>query len=344
MGIFSKIYFGVANTITTDQGKLITGFAYGIGASVVIIGALFKILHLPGAEEMLMLGMGAEAFLFALGSFEPPHKEYDWSLVYPILAMGHGHMPSGEELPPAQNSAPVQAAAAGNANVAAPVLNVGGFEKEDAEKLSKGIKKLSDTAAQLNDLTSASLATEKFITNLESASTSAESMTKAQDKGAVAINQATEGFTENYGKVITSFESSLNTVQENSTTALNKATEELLASYKSSAAALSTNIDSVNGSSKEIQGSLKGISSQLSQINSVYELQLNSINEQLEANKTQLSSANAINGHLSQTDASLKAAAGDMVAFSGETVKLKQQITDLNSVYGNMLNALNVEA
>jgi len=59
---------------------------YGIGASVVILGALFKINHYPGANLMLIFGLGAEALIFFFSAFEPIHEEVDWSLVYPELA------------------------------------------------------------------------------------------------------------------------------------------------------------------------------------------------------------------------------------------------------------------
>jgi gliding motility-associated protein GldL len=66
--------------------KTIMPKVYGIGAAVVIVGALFKILHLPGADEMLMIGLLTEAAIFFLSAFEPPHKETDWTKVYPELA------------------------------------------------------------------------------------------------------------------------------------------------------------------------------------------------------------------------------------------------------------------
>nr|WP_185965540.1 gliding motility protein GldL [Flavobacterium zepuense] len=66
----------------------VMNMAYGLGAAVVIIGALFKLMHWPGASEMLIAGLGTEAFIFALSAFEPIHKELDWSLVYPELAGG----------------------------------------------------------------------------------------------------------------------------------------------------------------------------------------------------------------------------------------------------------------
>jgi len=62
--------------------------AYGLGAAVVIIGALFKLMHWPGASAALIAGLGVEAFIFAMSAFEPIHKDLDWSLVYPELAGG----------------------------------------------------------------------------------------------------------------------------------------------------------------------------------------------------------------------------------------------------------------
>ncbi|NLF43778.1 MAG: gliding motility protein GldL, partial [Bacteroidales bacterium] len=59
---------------------------YGWGAAVVIVGALFKIEHFPGASIMLIVGLGIEALIFFFSAFEPPHAEPDWTLVYPELA------------------------------------------------------------------------------------------------------------------------------------------------------------------------------------------------------------------------------------------------------------------
>ncbi len=68
--------------------KKAMGFLYGMGAAVVIVGALFKLMHWPGAGPMLIVGLLTEAFIFALSAFEPVEKELDWSLVYPELAGG----------------------------------------------------------------------------------------------------------------------------------------------------------------------------------------------------------------------------------------------------------------
>jgi gliding motility-associated protein GldL len=68
--------------------KKTMNFTYGMGAAVVIMGALFKIQHYPGASALLIIGLCTEAVIFALSAFEPVENELDWSLVYPELAGG----------------------------------------------------------------------------------------------------------------------------------------------------------------------------------------------------------------------------------------------------------------
>ena len=68
--------------------KKIFNMAYGLGASIVILGALFKILHWRFGNEMLMIGMIVEAVVFAISAFEPVEDDLDWSQVYPELSGG----------------------------------------------------------------------------------------------------------------------------------------------------------------------------------------------------------------------------------------------------------------
>ena len=70
--------------------KTIMKYVYGYGGALVIVGAMFKIQHWPGAGVMLIAGLGVEAMIFVLSAHEPLHEEVDWSLVYPELALGHG--------------------------------------------------------------------------------------------------------------------------------------------------------------------------------------------------------------------------------------------------------------
>lgn len=70
----------------SKSSKKIMNMVYGLGASIVILGALFKIMHWPFGNEMLILGLVVEAIVFAVSAFEPVDNELDWSKVYPELA------------------------------------------------------------------------------------------------------------------------------------------------------------------------------------------------------------------------------------------------------------------
>ena len=72
---------------------------YGFGAAVVIVGALFKIMHWPGAGIMLVVGLSTEAIIFIFSAFEPIHEDPNWELVYPELALGHDEDIDPDELP-----------------------------------------------------------------------------------------------------------------------------------------------------------------------------------------------------------------------------------------------------
>jgi hypothetical protein len=65
--------------------KTVMPVLYGWGASLVILGALFKILYLPNADLMLMIGMGTEAIIFFFSAFEKAPKEYHWEKAYPQI-------------------------------------------------------------------------------------------------------------------------------------------------------------------------------------------------------------------------------------------------------------------
>lgn len=71
--------------LSGDSGQRFFNFAYSIGAAIVIWGALFKLLHLPGGNLLLMIGMGTEVLMFILSAFDRPAKQYHWEEVFPVL-------------------------------------------------------------------------------------------------------------------------------------------------------------------------------------------------------------------------------------------------------------------
>ncbi|MDE6754211.1 MAG: gliding motility protein GldL [Muribaculaceae bacterium] len=68
-----------------EKGQRFFNFAYSIGAAIVIWGALFKILHVPGGNTLLCIGMGTEILMFLLTAFDRPPREYNWEEVFPVL-------------------------------------------------------------------------------------------------------------------------------------------------------------------------------------------------------------------------------------------------------------------
>ncbi len=85
MGKYKKHKNSIEKFLSSEKGKRFFNFAYSIGAAIVILGALFKILYLPFGSLMLSIGMGVEVLMFCLSAFERPSKEYHWEEVFPVL-------------------------------------------------------------------------------------------------------------------------------------------------------------------------------------------------------------------------------------------------------------------
>ena len=117
---------------------------YGLGAAVVIMGALFKILHLKGADLMLILGLTTEAVIFAISAFEAQPKDYDWSLVYPEL--------ENESVADNKSNRKVRGTVTQELDRMLEEAKIG---PELLDSLSAGMRKLSETAASLNTATDA---------------------------------------------------------------------------------------------------------------------------------------------------------------------------------------------
>lgn len=141
---------------------------YGWGASLVILGALFKILHWPGANIMLMLGMCTESIIFFFSAFEPPHVEVDWSIVYPELSFMYsgGHKP--------EKKTDKKDKKEGEATTPVEALNKmfaeSGIDNVLIKNLGEGMKKLGENANQMSKLTDGTAANEEFASNLKKAS------------------------------------------------------------------------------------------------------------------------------------------------------------------------------
>jgi len=254
---------------------------YGLGAAVVIVGAMFKIMHWPGAGPMLVVGLTVEAIIFFFSAFEPPHEEVDWSLVYPELAGmhdedgGHGH--GGHDKKAAKKSVdPV-------AQELDKMLSEAKIGPELIESLGTGLKSLGDNTAKLADITDATVATDDYIKNVKVASGSVSELSASYSKAATAIND------------------------------------------------MSTSTDDMRSYNAQVQSAAKN----LSEINSLYELQL-------QDSTTHVKSTAKFYENFNAMMETLNASVEDASKYKQEVSLLAKNLSALNTVYGNMLSAMTV--
>ncbi|MBR4773857.1 MAG: gliding motility protein GldL [Bacteroidales bacterium] len=153
------------NIVRSKAYKNFMAKLYGIGAAVVIFGALFKIMHWPGANLMLILGMTTETIIFFLSAFEPPHKEWDWSLVYPELA----GMVDENAIEFDENGNPIEKPVSKDPLSAKldKMLEDANISPELIDRLGQGMKNLAETTNAMNNMANVTAATDKFISNLD---------------------------------------------------------------------------------------------------------------------------------------------------------------------------------
>jgi gliding motility-associated protein GldL len=267
----------------TVKGKIIVNYMMSYGAAIVIVGALFKIQHYPGASMMLIIGLLTEAFLFAVGSIEPQHLSTDWSKVYPELA----HHEEGDEEAGEDSHEVADVLLKGSNNDdELPITHQLDNLLEEAkigpdlmESLGDGLRNLSSQAKNISDISDASVATNE---NVRNASTKVGELSSTYEKAA----------------------SSLVSISESST------------------------------AGSEMGEHMGSISKNLGALNATYEMQLKEAN-------TQLESSSQLFGGISGLMENLNASVEDSKKYRENIAELSENISQLNTVYGNMLTAMN---
>ncbi len=393
---------GIANIVKSKGFKNFMAKLYGIGASVVILGALFKINHYPGADYMLMVGLGTEAIIFFFSAFEPPHIDPDWSMVYPELAgMYHG---ISDNLEDDMISRSDTKGLSGELDGMLADAKVG---PELIDSLGKGLNKLSESTNKLNDISDAAVVTNEFTEKVKTASDNVGILSETYNKQAETINKETlaseehlnslktastsaDGLSDVYSQASDSLKSNLSATSDfdNSVKAASESAKVLAENYTKSAEVLSKSADALdftNLKENDYGDQLNKISQNLSSLNATYEMQLQNSKVQTESsgklNETinqfvssmgssidntakyqeNLVALNAIfenqmKGTSDQvaTTAKLKEtldgfleklneSADKTVTYNNELDNLAKKVAALNTVYGNMLSAMNVK-
>ena len=308
MGKYKRYKNRLEMYLASERGKRVLNFCYSWGASIVIIGAMFKLLHLPYGNQVIAIAMTFEALIFFISAFEKPGNEYHWEEVFPVLKSKNpmdrpdftGGAPrtildSPDNLEdPAAVAQPMSVnlgTAAKSAGIAGLGLDV---SEEDAKNLSASIKKLSGAADQISKMADLTEATQKYLEQLSSIST----------------------HMERFGEV---------------THSLTDVSDTLLNSYKS----ITDNSDGISQNSRGYVQQMETLNRNISGLNTIYEIQLKSISSQIE-------SIEHINGGLSRIREMYDGSVIDSSVFRNETEKMTRQLAELNQVYARLLQAMTV--
>jgi len=181
----------IALFFETKQGKYIKNLIIGLGASVVLIGALFKLQHWEGAGTMLTIGLLTEAFLFCLLGVLPPHKDYYWERYYPNLDENPHVEAYRKGVKFAAPTTPLGAAGGSGSATASldKMLEEANINAPNLKRLNENFQRFGQTVDQIKDITDVTAATGTYS---QSARDAAEALGKLKDTytGAVATMQS----------------------------------------------------------------------------------------------------------------------------------------------------------
>ncbi len=186
----------------TKKWKLFMAKLYGIGAAIVIVGALFKIMHWPFAGPMLVIGLGTEAVIFFFSAFEPLHEDPKWELVYPELALAHDEsFDLHAYLDEKGESGLMHGGAKGGGGGTVTgitekfdsLLEEAKIDAELLNRLGDGIRTLSDNAEGLKAVSGAAAATDSYVASLESASNQVRGLSNTYERASESILGLTSG-------------------------------------------------------------------------------------------------------------------------------------------------------
>ena len=267
--------------LVSRKFKTFMGYLYGWGASVVMIGAYFKLTHIPGADFMLALGLGIEALIFFMSAFEPQHIEYAWDNVFVELEEDWDGKTRTQFA--TTGGAPGKAA---TTDVEEAMLSKM-FEKmnvseETFNKIGKGLDRLAANAGQMADISNAMAATTNYANAMDRATKSISDFSTAY----VTTNQK---LTDSLGKLDFSALDA-NTIKKvaSSMTSLNsiyelqlQGAEQTSAASKKLTETMNKYMDNLNASSQnagQLNQQLTQLSQRLTALNNVYGGMLSAMN------------------------------------------------------------------
>jgi gliding motility-associated protein GldL len=239
---------------------------YGIGAAVVILGAMFKILDWTGANLMIGVGLTTEALIFLFSAFEPQHKEVDWTKVYPELAE--------DGKPTVRAPRPEVHAGASSTQALDLMLSNAKIGPELIESLGKGMQNLASSAAKMGNLADAAVATNEYATSVKTAAKTLVDMNASYAKTASALSEmssASQDAKEYHAQVVTVTKnlSALNAVYEMELQDANSHVKTLNKFYSNMAVAME-GMSAAGKETEAFKNELSKLNQNVSSLNKIY--------------------------------------------------------------------------
>ncbi len=319
----------IGEILRSKRWKVLMGYVYGWGASLVLIGALFKLQHWNHSGIMLTIGLLTEAFIFFLSAFEPPLEQPDWAKVYPELNEDYELLETTDE---------VQASVKGNLE---SILNSTNITPELLTKLGKSLIDLSNTASGISEISSATLATDVYVRNLNSASESMYAFSETNVEANSALHKSVGELTTTYSsaaqRISETGEGMLTKLNDSSikfTRQLDESGSKLVDSYQKLAGSIEKGFKDLDSNSSSYGENIHKLNKNIESLNGTYEKHLKGTSEQIHA-------STKLFEDLNQMNQIIVSSAQEMKKYKENAEKLNANLESLNSIYGNMLGAMN---
>ena len=232
--------------ISSEKGQRFFNFAYSIGAAIVIWGALFKILHLPGGNTLLSVGMGTEVLMFILTAFDRPPKEYKWEDVFPVLDSHNDEdrpdFNGGSGIVISGGTTTGRKVSVSDAKAAVGLPQGIELSDDDSRSLTESIAKMAAASDQLARMAELTEATQRYLDQMAGIAAEMEHL-------------------------------------KTTTAALNNVSDVLLDSYR----AITENSENITRSSQGYVEQMLDLNRNISGLNTIYEIQLKSVSSQLDS-------------------------------------------------------------
>jgi gliding motility-associated protein GldL len=318
----------IGEIFKTKRWKTFMGYVYGWGASVVMLGALFKLQHWEYSGLFLTIGLITEAFIFFLSAFEPPLEMPDWGKVYPELREEY-EMMDVDELNRNNNK--------GGFN---QLLASSDLSPELLDKVGKSLSELSAAARGISDISSATLATDMYVKNLSSASESMNSLAEINKRANDTINESVNKLVDSYTAASQQFsetgKGTIDTLQKGSeefSAQLSETGKKIAETVNGATVSFSNEIKNIGEGSKQYYNNLEKLNQNISALNENFE-------NQLQGTKSQFEASHKFTKDLSQMNEILSSSVSELEKYKENAEKLNKNLEALNTIYGNMLGAM----